>query len=356
MTPAVMFTGIEDADVSFWQDNNGTVRKIDFRQMRTKSRSVKIRNGQNTWEDEDFAYNWAESKAQGFLRAVYWFWDSRSSPASQALRVYNLIKDDLPEMEVWADYEDTYGGPYGGWKNFAAFVGELQRLLPTCTIGIYVGYYYFKAYGPDPAKAKPADRAAVQASLDWFGQFPLWLPWYTEDVSIVKVPYPWTKPLWWQKIAKSGLGLEWGAESLDIDLNEFQGTEAEFIARYPGATIPEESPLPAQGVSMYKGLVLQKVNVRALPSASSSDVGDLLAGREVTGNEIQQAGGYNWLKLITPTEFAGRYAATGPVATPYSWIKITEEVPDPPTEPPTIYAEYRIRVMSDKTLQWELLP
>jgi GH25 family lysozyme M1 (1,4-beta-N-acetylmuramidase) len=71
-------------DVSFYQDDPETPQGIDFAKMRTASEYVIIRAGQNLWVDRDFKANWRESKAAGFPRGSYWFYDSRADPKKQA--------------------------------------------------------------------------------------------------------------------------------------------------------------------------------------------------------------------------------------------------------------------------------
>jgi len=328
---AVTRTEIIIPDVSFWQDRNDTPRKIDFVRMRTKSRGVIIRGGQNTWDDDDFGYNWPAAYFAKLLRGIYWFWDSRSSPKSQALRLYNLVKNDPPEMEVWFDFEETYGGRYGGWRNFAAMIGEFQQLMPSAGVGIYVGYYYWLENGPNPDKETTSKgKAEARAALEWFAKFPLWLPWYTSNLLTVKIPRPWKKALYWQYIAKSNVGLEYGAESLDIDLNYFQGTVAEFDERYGAETIVVVPPPPPPVVAKYFGVVkVAKVNVRALRSAGADDVGDLFRGTEVFGDEITTIAGYDWLRLVAgpgyPEKYVGMYTACGPANDPRAYISITQK-------------------------------
>lgn len=222
-------------DVSFWQDRNDTARGIDFAMMNSnKASGVIIRAGQNTWDDEDFRTNWKNSK--GIMpRGAYWFYDSRSAPLTQAARLADLIRDDLPEMEVWADFEENYGGPFKGWRHFAVFVAEVQRLLPTVKIGIYSGYFYWLANSPNPLTEK--------ASLDWFAQFPLWLAWYNPNPSVVQIPKPWKQLLYWQYVAKNNQGLKYGVESADIDLSYFQGTPEEFKAKYNSTQTPPPPPV-----------------------------------------------------------------------------------------------------------------
>src|SRR4051812_12628196 len=116
----------------------------------------------------------------------------------------------FPEMEIWADYEETYGGGYKSWSHFSVFLTGLQRLLPDAKVGIYTGYDYWLHNSPNPITEK--------AAFEWFGRFPLWLAWYTANESVVKIRKPWTEALYWQFTAK-GDGAKYGVESKNIDLS-----------------------------------------------------------------------------------------------------------------------------------------
>ncbi len=265
-------------DISFYQDDDTTLAGIDFAKMKTNgAQGVVIRGGQNTWVDEDFVYNWREAKLAGLPRGIYWFWDSRSTPESQALRLFNLIKNDMPEMHVWMDYEETYGGAYGGWRNFKQFIQTFNGLLTanglSARVGIYTGYYYWAAHSPNPL--------TQAADLAWFGQYELWLAWYTTNPANVRIPAPWDKIFMWQWTS-NGDGRAYGVESLSIDLSWFNGSEAEF---------DDYAGVPPPGGSMYKYSVtpvstLEYVNVRKGHSTGTADIGDLTAGISALGNEL----------------------------------------------------------------------
>jgi GH25 family lysozyme M1 (1,4-beta-N-acetylmuramidase) len=71
-----------------------------------------IRAGQGYYgTDPEWNYNWPEAKRQGKRRGVYWFYDDREAPDSQSRKLVNLIRDDPPEMGIFADWEKSYGVP-----------------------------------------------------------------------------------------------------------------------------------------------------------------------------------------------------------------------------------------------------
>lgn len=252
---------IYGADVSFYQDDNNTPQQIDFSKMVSQGASfVIIRGGQNTWIDPDFQYNWTNSKI--FPRGSYWFYDDRANPLTQAGLFAGLF-NDKPEMEVWLDLELDYGGPYQGYANWKKFINEFRRLQPSITIGIYTGYYYINGKIPTSEYA-------------YFSEMPLWLAWYTNDPSVVKIPSPWTSCLFWQ-FGTPSVGISWGCESIELDMNKFNGTQESFNQRYGDGEI-----------TMTKGLMKAgyTVNVR---SAANTVVTQLLAGDAVYGDLLPES-------------------------------------------------------------------
>ncbi len=231
-------TNLIGPDVSFYQDDNNTPRMIDFTKMRTQTPFVFIRAGQNTWEDQDLAANMKNAKAAGLARGTYWFYDSRNSPAKQAELYISSLKGDLGELPLVADFEERYKGKYAGWGYWYDFLVELQRLAPGKEIMIYTAYYYWTEFAPNPLLNK--------AKLDWFGKFPLWVAGY--DTASPKIPKPWHDWTLWQ-YTDNGDGLRYGVESLNIDLNYFNGDEAAFNERFKidtTPTPPDPQPEPTE--------------------------------------------------------------------------------------------------------------
>jgi len=216
----VKFTnaGVDGADCSFYQDNNGTPQQIDFSKMVGQGADfVIVRAGQNLWPDPDFNYNWKNAKIVGLPRGSYWFYDSRVSPEKQAEIFASMFKADMPELELWLDIEEHYGGPYAGYKNWKKFLDKLIQLLPQARIGIYTSYGYIA--GVIPA-----------AEFPYFAKFPLWLASWN-PVDKVDVPLPWLSCLYWQWGTPTW-GIAWGCESFEIDMNLFNGTKEEFLKLY----------------------------------------------------------------------------------------------------------------------------
>ncbi len=233
-------TNLIGPDVSFYQDDNATSRMIDFDQMRKHTPYVFIRAGQNTWTDQDLAENMKRAKAAGLKRGTYWFFDSRVSPAKQAELYISSLKGDLGELPLVADFEEKYGGPYQGWRHWYDFIAAIQKLAPGKELLIYTAYYYWVE--------QTANVQIPQASLEWFGQFGLWIAGYR--VNTPRIPKPWADGGWtfWQYTDK-GNGPQYGAESMNIDLNYFNGDEAAFNKRFKidtTPTPPDPQPEPTE--------------------------------------------------------------------------------------------------------------
>src|SRR3990167_5189447 len=225
-------------DVSFWQ---GT---INFYDMRQKTDAAIFRGGQNLWIDSQFKRSWAEAKRVGIKRGSYWFYDDRVSPGKQADLWASLLKDDMPEMEIWADWENTYGGAYGGLPNVVAFMQRVEQLLPGIKIGLYTGYYFFRGHS----------NAVTNASqYNYLKTRPLFEAWYTSNAANVLIPNPWTSIFLWQ-FGTPAVGREYGAQSAEIDMSFINMTEAEFQQRYGGEIPPPvEEPVDYYEIKRNSG-------------------------------------------------------------------------------------------------------
>ncbi len=213
----------EIPDFSFYQDDPTTPQPIDFQALRQKSRGVILRAGQNLWIDKTFRTNYANAKAAGVLRGTYYFYDSRADPKKQAEKWIEALAGDYGELEHFADFEDSYGGKFHGWKHWYNFLERVKELAPGIKLGVYTGYYYWRE------NTNYLTSGITPAALNYFAQYPLWIAWYNPFNPYIPAPFKgW---LFWQytdDYPSDG----WGAESNEIDMNRFAGDEADFIARY----------------------------------------------------------------------------------------------------------------------------
>ena len=220
------------------------IKWIDFAKMRTRCPAVIIRAGQNLWKDPTFDVSWKNAKTAGMARGSYWFYDSRAAPKKQAELWVSLFAGDFGELPLFADFEDNYGGAFKGWRHWYIFLERIKELAPGREIGIYTAYYYWIENTTSVGIPNP--------SLEYFKQYPLWIANY--GVSKPLVPKPWTNWTFWQFI-DNGDGRIYGVESLNIDLNHFNGDLPTFYERFGlDGTLPE--PGPEEKPRMYKVTVV----------------------------------------------------------------------------------------------------
>jgi GH25 family lysozyme M1 (1,4-beta-N-acetylmuramidase)/uncharacterized protein YraI len=258
-------------DVSFYQDNPGTSRQIDFVKMKENAGYVIIRAGQNLWVDSDFGHNWTEAKKAGLPRGSYWFYDSRAEPKMQAELWYSQLSNDPGELPLFADLEESYNGQYAGWKHWNTFIERIRVLVGNKQeIGIYTGYYYWLQNAPG--------QLTNPIELEYFHQYPLWIANY--GVTTPSVPAPWKPNEWlfWQ-YTDTGNGSLYGVESLDIDLNYFNGDTKAFKKRFQlDGTPPGGEP----STNWYK-VTTAALNVREGPGTNYRVIGTFYLNDVIEG-------------------------------------------------------------------------
>lgn len=326
-------------DISFYQDDPGTPKGIDFSRMDNIADFVIVRAGQNLWADPVFQKNWQAAKVTGMPRGSYWFYDSRADPAQQADLWASLIKDDMGELPLFADFEEAYKGDFAGWENWKIFLERLRSLLRQKEIGIYTAYYYWQQNAPSAI--------SQAAELEYFHQFPLWIANY--GVSTPLVPKPWNSDEWlfWQFTAM-GDGIQYGVESVEIDLNYFNGDAQTFADRF-NVPVPQNPPPPD---SIGKKYVVNAgaLYVREGPGTDYKSLGYL------TRNQVVEAFNQNfdgsWLFVKRESDgLAGWSSSTYliPVTPPPTPEPEPTPTPTPTPEPeptptpgPTTGSQYRV--------------
>jgi hypothetical protein len=248
----------EGFDASFWQDDDNTPQKIDFHKMKSYGADFVIcRAGQNLWLDEDVKDYWPAAREAGLPRAAYWYFDPRVDPLRQADLFCGLFVNDRPEGRLWLDLEfpEAWGGAFRYWQDWQKC---LERIKSNgFRAGVYTGYYWWDKY----ALQKGADTA-------YFGQYPLWLAWYTVNPAYVLVPRGWSTAMLWQD-GTPPIGLEVGVESIEVDHNYWNGMFS-FSAEW--GTVP--APPPPTGETMeYKVVWNNGVARRTRPATSESYTG-----------------------------------------------------------------------------------
>ncbi len=207
-------------DVSFYQDNNTTPQRVDWKKARDAGAVFAfIKASQATNTDEDFKYNWKEAKAAGILRGAYHYYDYRAAPQPQAQHLIKLLQDDLGELPPVLDLERNLYWPLPSRENLLQavqiFLNELETAFgkkPLFYTNPDMIYYILK---PVPA---------------WLTKYPLWIANY--GVSQPTMINPWINWTFWQW-TNHGDGLAFGMESKNLDINWFNGSEQE-LRRWAG--------------------------------------------------------------------------------------------------------------------------
>jgi lysozyme len=269
---------VRGADVSYYQDSPDTVQQIDFARMRAAGASfVIIRAGQRSWIDPDLTYNLIEARKAGLPTGAYFFYDSRETPEKQADLFLSLTKGITLELGIWLDLEENYQGTYKGWQNWKKCLMRLKANTPD--VGIYTAPSYWMTHRPTGA-----------ADLAYFKSFPLWIANY--NVSTPIIPGPWDYAILWQ-MGTPAVGLEYGVESLEIDMNYWNGSPESFRA-YFGLGVSE--PETGESMSKWYRVTASVLNIRNGPGASYVDVGDLLSGDLI--EVIETIGGWHHVDNI----------------------------------------------------------
>lgn len=273
---------ITGPDISFYQDDPQTPQGVNFTKMRESAPFVIVRAGQNLWGDRDFKANWNGAKAAGLPRGSYWFYDSRIDPKLQAEKWASMFEGDFGELPHFGDFEDAYNGPYKGWKHWHNFLERFKQLLPANKeIGVYTGYYYWREN--TVAAGMPA------ASLNYFKQYPLWIAAYNPTAPLI--PKPWDHWTFWQ-FTDNGDGVVHGVESLNIDLNYFNGDLAAFEQRF-GVVVGPPTPPPPPGKN-YR-VTVASLKVREGPGLSFNQLGSVKLNEVVERLDVNPDNA--WLKI-----------------------------------------------------------
>lgn len=306
-------------DISLYDDNVETPTRIDFAKMRNVADFVIVRAGQNLWADRDFVYNWAAAKNAGLPRGSYWFYDSRADPKRQAEMWVDLMDGDFGELPLFADFEETYGGQYQGWRKWYDFLERLKELVGQKEIAVYTAFYYWRDNAPNAT--------SEAQSLEYFHQYPLWIANYGTTDPVLPKPWGDNEWLFWQ-FTEAGDGALYGVESKGIDLNYFNGDAEAFRQRF-GIGDPGEIP-PGQS-DKYR----VELSIRAGAGESENVIGTLQQNEvlEVLETSTDQ----NWIRVKRSDGTTGWIYKTHLIK-----VESTEPPGNGNGEPPTETKWYRV--------------
>lgn len=203
----------QGVDISVWQDNNSTPQMFDPHKARSMGASfVGIKTSQADWADPDFTMNWANCR-RVLYRLPYHFlvWDKPAK--KQAETFWGLLENDPGELPLTCDFEWWQIIPSNAMDILYNFMERLKQLASPLPLGIYSNYYFWLPYG---------------SAASYWKQYHLWLCDISGDVD---VPPPWDDWTFHQYTFKL-YGPDWGAESLDLDGDYYNGTLEEMIAHF----------------------------------------------------------------------------------------------------------------------------
>jgi GH25 family lysozyme M1 (1,4-beta-N-acetylmuramidase) len=260
---------------------------------------VIIRAGQRYWKDPRARIFMEGARDVKLPIGSYWYFDSRESPKNQARYWSEVLQGFETPLHCWADFEENYLGAYSDWTYWYDFLEYSKELMPDRKFGIYAGYYYWRERGPNPLFF-PRETA-------YFGSYPLWLPWYTNNKDEIKIPLAWLKEVFWQ-FTDDGDGVKYGIGS-EIDLNEFNGNEIEYADYFNLENIEDGGQMV-----LYNGVVTWStdINIRREPfvnDITNPAIGVLHKGESFVAKTIKTItpGIEEWMELQGGGWFASIY-------------------------------------------------
>jgi len=250
-------------DVSVWQDNNSTAQQMDFtKSVAMGAKFVFIKSSQALYADQDILYNWKSAKAAGLLRGAYHFLDWNADSRQQAQYAWSLIKNDPGELPPVVDFEYWNPPPPNADGILLDYLIEMKRLSGKTPI-IYTGAFFWNTHGTESSLWK---------------EYPLWIASYTTQAYMetnVQNLTPWDTWTFWQ-YTSSGDGLAFGAESLNLDMNYYNGSYEDLCRRFgvnapvpPPVEPPVEPPPVAQPCTWEPKTSIYSINVREAPTTRS---------------------------------------------------------------------------------------
>jgi lysozyme len=303
-------------DVSKW-DGNWDAKKAKA----AGAEFVFIKASQATFTDIKFNANWQKAKDAGLLRSAYHFLDYTKPALDQANYFANLLNADRGELPPVVDYEQESPDISAGvvLTYLRDFIKQLksQMKLPVNSPIIYTGPGFWKEYGDTVS--------------DW-AQLPLWLAQYSTAARPTVVPAPWQRWTFWQYSDK-GDGKAFGAETLEMDLNRFDGTlddlltfagikkpvadldtriaeleqrmmaiEQRLAGQSPVIQPPTPNPTPVpKAPDVYAVCTANSLYVRGGPGMSYPVIGLLTSGQRVKVLERKD----RWARIDDPAGWSG---------------------------------------------------
>lgn len=270
---------IQGKDISLWNDDNSTPQMFDFDTAVDRGiRFFGIKISQSNYLDPDFLMNWHNCKLRRFKRMGYHFLSWDTPIREQADTFVSALKNDPGEIYPVADYEMVTGinnisNPCDKlWEFIVRVEDKLNR-----EVMIYTSNGYWKSYGSKDHKFNKK----------------LWIAYYNYNVSEPPLPEPFDQWLFWQYGLGKGTGIYYGAESLDLDEDTFNGDDTLF-KQFFGEELPQKfQPQPPAEEGTYE-VIANILNIRSGPGINYPIIGKLSKGNLVKPLDFQ--GKDIWIK------------------------------------------------------------
>jgi lysozyme len=239
-------------DVSLWNSDRSEAQYVDWVKARNAGiQFAFLKASQSAFCDPDFIINYNNAKLAGVPVGAYHYFTWEISAKSQAEFFWGMIKNNPVSLYPVIDYECRTNVPTKATahKALVEFINRFQELSAR-KVMIYTSPSFWKEYG------YTIDPVAVAC--------PLWIAHWGTEYPIR--PKPWTDWTFHQYTDK-GDGLLYGCESVNVDLNNYNGDAAQFEATFGvKPATPEEVIQPSDAVQTTAYL-----NVRTQPIISTTN-------------------------------------------------------------------------------------
>jgi lysozyme len=190
---------------------------------------VFIKASQATFTDPLFAANWAKAQTAGLLRGAFHYLDYTKPARDQANYLANLLRANPGELPPVVDFEQrrTDNNILVARTFLRDFIDQIGSSGYTPIL--YTSNSFWNEYGES-------------ADNSWT-KHPLWIAHYTTAPSPT-VPPPWPAWTFWQYTSK-GSGPAFGTESMNLDLDYFNGSKSDLLTfAHLAPSTPETPPTP----------------------------------------------------------------------------------------------------------------
>jgi GH25 family lysozyme M1 (1,4-beta-N-acetylmuramidase) len=295
---------VQGIDISKW---NGS---MNFAITKTKCQYVYVRAGYgNGWRDPSLDTFIAGLKANDMPFGLYWFMNIGEDPVRHADGLVEEYLKHSPKLGVVLDAERSTLGPQQSLDWIKAVDSRvIARTNKKGKVYTSMGFW----------------NTGVARSGYWATR-ELWdANWTTRDYPTI--PFDWNGWIDWQHSANgNGKGAEYGSTNgdQDMDLNRFNGTCAQFNAKYdthivpigvpqPPPPEPPPPPIPPPLIPPYVIIgnlahPISELSIRQAPSLNSVVIGHALKDTKWYPLEEVTGGGIVWYRFAKDAYMSKAY-------------------------------------------------